>query len=48
MLQWFVGKELCALVLKDCGQLIKENEVELRPEKLPDAAIDENVVVHLI
>ncbi len=35
-------------MLKDCGKLIEENEVEVRPEKLPDAAIDENVDVHLI
>ena len=42
MLQWFVNEEVCTVVLKDCGKLIEENEVEVRPEKLPDAAIDES------
>ena len=35
-------------VLKDCGKLIEENEVEVRPEKLPDAAVDENVDVNIL
>ena len=48
MLQWFVDEEVCTVVLKDCGKLVEENEVEVRPEKLPDAAIDENVGVCLI
>ncbi len=33
---WFVDEEVCTVVLKDCGKLIEENEVEVRPEKLPD------------
>ena len=48
MLQWFVDKKVSIDVLKDCGKLIEEEEVEVCPEKLPDAAIDENVDVHLV
>ena len=48
MLLWFAEKEVCAVILKDCGKPIEEDEVEVHPEELPDAAIDENVDVHLI
>ena len=48
MLLWFAEKEVCAVILKDCGKLIEEGEVEVHSEELPDAAINENVDVHLI
>ena len=35
-------------VLKDCKELIEEKSVEVRPENLPDAILDENVDIHLI
>ena len=34
--------------IKNPNQLIEEEDVEVHPEKLPDAIFDENVDVHLI
>ena len=48
MLQWFVNVGVANSVLKNQKQLIEEEQVEVCPEKLPDAVLDENVVVHLI
>ena len=48
MLQWFVNVDVAISVLKDQNQLIEADQVEARPEKLPDAVLDENVDVHLI
>ena len=48
MLQWFVNVSVATSVLKNQKQLIEEEQVEVRPEKLPDAVLDENVDVHLI
>lgn len=48
MLRWFVSEKLADQVLKDNKQLIDEEDVELRPEKLPDGVGDENVDIHLI
>jgi hypothetical protein len=49
MLSWFVDKELSSAVLSMNGkQLIEEERVEVRPENLPDAILDDNVDVHLI
>ena len=47
MLKWFVDREVATEVLKNCGKLVVE-ELEVRPENLPDAAIDENVDIHQI
>lgn len=48
MLQWFVEAEVADDVLKKSVGLIEEEEVEVRPEKIPDAVCDENVDIHLI
>ena len=34
--------------MKDSCRLIEEKEAEVRPEKLPDATIDDNIDVYLI
>ena len=46
ILSWFVNKQ----VIKDAlgGQLIEEDRVECRPERIPDSVLDENVDVCLI
>ena len=38
MLQLFVDRQICRDLLNRCGRLVDESEVEVRPEKLPDAA----------
>ena len=49
MLKWFVDREVATEVSKNRGKLVEEEEeVEVHPEKLPNAAIDENVDIHLI
>lgn len=48
MLQWFVDSKVADAVTKNSDILINEEEVEVRPEKLPDAVSDQNVDVHLI
>lgn len=47
MLQWFVNVSVATSVIKNRKQLIEEEQVEVRPEKLPDTVPDENVDVHL-
>ena len=46
MLGWFVDKPVVDSALQ--GKLIEEEEVECRPEKVPNALLDENVDVNLI
>ncbi len=48
MLEWFVDNKVAATALKSRKHLIEEEHVEVRPERLPDAVLDENVDVHLI
>ena len=48
MLEWFVDADLAADVLKNSQQLLSERDVEARPEMVTDAALDENVDIHLI
>ncbi len=48
MLQWFVDSCIATAALTNSEYLIDETEVEVRPENLPDAILDENVDVHLI
>ena len=48
MLRWFVEDDVALAAVKNPEHLINEEEVEIRPEKLPDAILDENVDVHLI
>jgi hypothetical protein len=44
MLRWFVDPKIVEAVLrKPKGVLIEEDQVEVRPENLPDAILDENV-----
>ena len=47
-LRWFVEDDVALAAVKNPEHLIDEEEVEIRPEKLPDAILDENVDVHLI
>ena len=48
ILKWFVNGEVALLAMKDPKHLIQEESVEVRPEKLPDSVVDENVDVHLV
>ena len=48
MLHWIVDKKVADSVLKDSNVLILEDQIETRPEKVPDGIIDENVDIHLI
>ena len=48
MLQWFVDEKVAIGAVKDSCRLIEEEEVEVRPEKLPDATIDDNIDAYLI
>lgn len=48
MLQWFLDKKVAAAVVENPDKLIEEEHVEVRPERLPDGVLDENVDIHLI
>ena len=48
MLGWFVDVDILSAVLKNPKKLIEEEDVEIRPENITIAAIDENIDVHLI
>ena len=49
MLQWFVEDKIAKAALENPRQsTIEEENVEARPENLPDGVVDENVDVHLI
>ena len=48
MLNWFVDGPVLEAATKHPRRLIGEEEVEVRPEVLPDATIDEGVDVHQI
>ena len=47
MLQWFVSEDVPETTKKSRKYLFEE-DVEVLPDLLPDAAIDENVDIHLI
>ena len=47
MLQWFVDEKVAVSAVRDSCRLIEEEEVEVRPEKLPDATIDDNSDAYL-
>ena len=47
MLKWFLDSDIATEVQKT-KTLVHEEQVEARPELLPDALLDENVDVHLI
>ena len=48
MLQWFVDEKVAIGAVKDSCRLIEEEEVEVHPEKLRHATIDDNIDVFLI
>ena len=49
MLRWFVDNEIMKAAIKNSKTfLIEELSVEARPEKIPDAVLDENVDIHII
>lgn len=48
MLCWFVTASIMEAATKSPTNLIEEEDVEVKPELLPDAVIHENVDVHLI
>lgn len=48
MLKWFIDNDKVEDILKRHSELVSEEEVEVRPENLPDAVLDENVDVCLI
>ncbi len=48
MLQWFVSEDVAETARKSRKYVIEEEDVEVLPDLLPDAAIDENVDIHLI
>ena len=48
MLKWFVDADVAANAIQCPRNLIDEEHVEVRPERLPDAVLDENVDVNLI
>lgn len=48
MLKWFVDAEVATGAIEHPRKLIEEENVEVRPERLPDAVLDENVDVNLI
>ena len=47
ILAWFVDKPIAEKAVRDRG-LIEEDEVECRPEKVPNAVVDENMDVYLV
>ena len=47
MVEWFVDKVIVASAVED-RRLIGEDQVEVRPEKISDGVLDENVDIHLI
>ena len=47
MLKWFVEDQIAERAIRQQA-LIEEDQVEMMPEKLSDAVLDENVDVHLI
>ena len=47
MLNWFVGEDTAERVTRG-GDLVEENEVECRPERIPQKCLDENISIGLI
>ena len=45
-LSWFVDDKVAERALKH-NDLVEEEDVECKPERLPDAVLDENVDIHL-
>ena len=46
ILSWFVDDKVAERALKH-NDLVEEEDVECKPERLPDAVLDENVDIHL-
>ena len=47
ILSWFVDKPIVDRAIKQ-HQLIKEEDVECKPERVTEAVVDENVDIHLV
>ena len=47
MLGWFVDKAVMSRVVSS-DDLVEEEEVEVRPEKIPRKCLDENVCINQI
>ena len=47
ILLWFVDKAVATEVIRK-GTLINEDDVECRPNKIPDSVADENVDIYLV
>lgn len=47
ILSWFIDEKVAERALKH-NDLIQEEDVECKPERLPDAVLDENVDIHLV
>ena len=48
MLQRLVEENFATAALNSTRQLIEEEKVEVCPDKLPDAFVDEKIDVHLV
>ena len=49
MLSWFVDEAIVEATIKSLGKrLVEEEDVEKRPERVPNAILDENVDIYLI
>ena len=48
MLEWFVDSGISSAVLQDPKKLIEEEDVEVQPELVSNAVLDENVDIHLV
>ena len=47
MLNWFVDRNVMARVVNS-DDLVEEEEVEVRPEKIPRKCLDENICINQI
>ena len=49
MLSWFVDEAIVEATIKSLGKrLVEEEDVETRPERVPNAILDENINIYLI
>ena len=49
MLSWFVDEAIVEATIKSLGKrLVEEEDVETRPERVPNVILDENVDIYLI
>ena len=49
MLRWFVDEDVAEATYKSLGKkVVKGEDVETKPERVPNAVLDENVDLHLV